>query len=137
VFIPEEREIEATSMAKFEETRCSGALGIPRRSLNCGLRDPGEIAYVDLVRKSKRKHVRELRWVEVRGEGAERDREEVGAYSEPAMLSFDRGGAAASGFEQPGGDMLGFWEGRVRAEEGINRRVWHGRGARIIPNRRL
>jgi hypothetical protein len=111
VFIPEEREIEATSMAKFAETRCSGALGIPRRSLNCGLRDPGEIAYVDLVRKSKRKHVRELCWVEVRGGGAERDREEAGTYSEPVMLSFDRCGAAASGFEQPGGDRLGFWGG--------------------------
>jgi hypothetical protein len=25
----------------------------------------------------------------------------------------------------------------VRAEGGINRRVWRGRGARIVPNRRL
>jgi hypothetical protein len=53
VLLPGVQEVEAELVAKLAETRCTGALGIPRRSFDGGQRDPGENAYVDLVRKSR------------------------------------------------------------------------------------
>jgi hypothetical protein len=61
VFIPEDGIDKAVTVAKFAGTRCTGALGIPRRGFSCGQRDLVEVGLDVLECKRGKQGVREVR----------------------------------------------------------------------------
>jgi hypothetical protein len=52
-------------VARFARTRCSGALGIPRRGFGCGQQDPVEVGLDYLEHKRGKQGVRKVREAEL------------------------------------------------------------------------
>jgi hypothetical protein len=117
-FIPKIQEDRAELVARFAKTRCTGAMGIPRRSSVERRQDPDVDAFIVLALKRRREYVREARVIKKREKVHKVDQKGVETYRETMMPSSNCGGVVASVFEQPGSGSLGLWRGTSAAERG-------------------